>query len=243
MDVTVYQYKICPFCNKVKSFLDYLELPYDVVEVNPISKKEIKGLDTGGHTKVPVVTVDGIASIESNDIIFALVDRLKQDKAFSAHALHGKLKTLMTEDTQKWAEWSEKELAVMLYPNITRNFRESWEAFEYCGDVESWSALDRASNRYFGPVAMYFANGKVKKKYNIVHERAELKVVCETWTSAVAKTTDGPFLHGARVTMPDLMVFGVLKAIAGLPTFNEIMAENKDLLVWYIKVSDAIGGH
>jgi len=131
----------------------------------------------------------------------------------------------------------------MLYPNITRNFSESWDAFNYCGDVQSWSVVDRVSNRYLGPVAMLLANGKIKKKYGIVNERDELKEVCKEWTSAVAKSqSKGPFLHGARVTMPDLMVFGVLKAIAGLSTFQEIMQEDPELMQWYVKVSDEVSG-
>jgi hypothetical protein len=31
--VTLYQYDVCPFCNKVKAMLDFHGIPYDVVEV------------------------------------------------------------------------------------------------------------------------------------------------------------------------------------------------------------------
>ena len=283
LDVTVYQYQICPFCTKVKTFLDFVHVPYSTIEVNPVSKKEIKvsvslyvykypeplrtpshphshcrdialpplpppllliqGLETykQGHTKVPVVMVDGQETVESNAIVFMLHDLIagKKDPATSA-----RLQGLLTEDTAQWAEWSEARLAVMLYPNITRNFHESWEAFDYCKDVESWTVVDRYTNRVLGPVAMYFANGKVKKKHGIVHEREELAAVCSEWTTAVSKTANaGPFLHGAKVTMPDLMVFGVLKAIAGLPTFSDIMTRDRQLMAWYVAVSDAIAGN
>lgn len=32
-DITVYQYKICPFCNKLKVVMDFLGIPYSVTEV------------------------------------------------------------------------------------------------------------------------------------------------------------------------------------------------------------------
>lgn len=32
-DIMVYQYKICPFCNKLKAVMDYLGIPYKVTEV------------------------------------------------------------------------------------------------------------------------------------------------------------------------------------------------------------------
>lgn len=38
------------------AFLDYYKIPHKVVEVNPISKKEIKWSD---YKKVPILMVDG----------------------------------------------------------------------------------------------------------------------------------------------------------------------------------------
>ena len=99
----------------------------------------------------------------------------------------------------KWIEWSEKKLAIMLYPNITRNFSESWECFDYTSSVSEWDPLSRVANRLLGPVAMSFANGKIKKKYGIVNEREELAAVCQEWVSALG---DRPFLHGESPTMP-----------------------------------------
>ena len=40
--VTLYQYRICPFCNKAKEFLAYADIRYDAVEVNPLTKAELK---------------------------------------------------------------------------------------------------------------------------------------------------------------------------------------------------------
>ena len=37
--LTMYQYKICPFCNKVKAVLDFYGMPYATVETNPVSRK------------------------------------------------------------------------------------------------------------------------------------------------------------------------------------------------------------
>ena len=35
-DIMVYQYKICPFCNKLKAVMDYLGVLYKVTEVRRI---------------------------------------------------------------------------------------------------------------------------------------------------------------------------------------------------------------
>ncbi|KAL6962988.1 prostaglandin-E synthase, partial [Sarracenia purpurea var. burkii] len=44
-------------------FLDYYDIPYKVVEVNPISKKEIKWSD---YKKVPILMVDGEQLVDSS---------------------------------------------------------------------------------------------------------------------------------------------------------------------------------
>lgn len=41
-NIELYKYAICPFCNRVKAFLDYAGLEYSQIEVNPLTKKEIK---------------------------------------------------------------------------------------------------------------------------------------------------------------------------------------------------------
>ncbi len=233
-EITLYQYKICPFCNKVKAYLDYRGISYNTVEVNPITKSQIKtlkGEDGTEFKKVPVAIINGTVINESDDIIKYINNQGNESDS--------KRVIEFTKDTEKWMEWSEKKLAVMLYPNITRNFNESWEAFEYCGDVDEWDSISRISNRYLGPVAMYFANGKIKKKYNIMDERTELLEVVDTWLSALT-STNGDFLQGKVISMSDIVVYGVLKAINGLPAFKFVMQERPLLEVWYNQVDEEV---
>lgn len=55
LKLTLYQYKTCPFCSKVRAFLDYHGLPYEIVEVNPVMRQEIKW---STYRKVPILMVD-----------------------------------------------------------------------------------------------------------------------------------------------------------------------------------------
>lgn len=56
MKVKLFQYHNCPFCCKVRAFLDYYGIEYEKVEVNPLLKKEIKFSE---YRKVPIAMVDG----------------------------------------------------------------------------------------------------------------------------------------------------------------------------------------
>ena len=48
------------------------------------------------------------------------------------------------------------------------------------------------------------------------------------------------FLHGDQITMPDLMVFAVLRAVSGLKTFEDIMSQDKSLEIWYANVASVV---
>ena len=37
-----------------------------------------------------------------------------------------------SSDAKKWAEWADKQLAVLLFPNLTRNFSESYQVGRVC---------------------------------------------------------------------------------------------------------------
>ena len=203
--------------------MDFLKVEYETIEVDPLRKIEIK---FSTNKKVPIATIGETVIEDSKNIINYINTTILPTRAINATKF-------VTSDTDHWNEWSEKKLAVMLYPNITRSFAESWECFGYSNNVTSWTFPQRMLVRTVGPIAMFFANGKIKKKYGIVDERKELSEVVNVWCDALKGQK---FLHGDEVTLPDLLVFGVLRSIEGLTTFNELMKENQVLNEWYLNV-------
>lgn len=222
IDILLYQYSICPFCHIIRANLDYLGVPYRTIEVNPLSQAEISFVEK--PRKVPIVLLDGELTRESDTIVMKVKEIIEKKT--------GKkdvLKVMFPSDTERWMAWSKEQLAVKIYPNITRNFSEAWQAFGYIHDVSTWTWYEKYGNRLIGPVAMFFANGKVKKKYGIIDERKELLATIQEWKVALAGKK---FLHGDVITTPDLCVYGVLRAIAGFDTFN-ILMEDATLKAWY----------
>mmetsp|Transcript_33087 Transcript_33087/g.98425 ORF Transcript_33087/g.98425 Transcript_33087/m.98425 type:complete len:137 (+) Transcript_33087:601-1011(+) len=63
-----------------------------------------------------------------------------------------------------WKEYASDELAALLYPNICRSLSDSYQAFGYVRDVDSFSPLQKVAIRGLGSLAMYFAASKVKCK-------------------------------------------------------------------------------
>ncbi|XP_050214937.1 uncharacterized protein LOC126666035 [Mercurialis annua] len=222
-DVVLYQYAACPFCNKVKAFLDYYNIPYKIVEVNPISKKEIKWSD---YKKVPILTVDGEQMVDSSDIINKLFQRIHQGESIPD-----------SDEESKWRGWVDNHLVHVLSPNIYRSTSEALESFDYITTHGNFSYMERLTAKYAGAVAMYFVSKKLKKKYNITDERAALYEAAETWVDALKGRE---FLGGSKPNLADLAVFGVLRPIRNLRSGKD-MVEHTHIGEWYSRMEREVG--
>ncbi|CAL1383870.1 unnamed protein product [Linum trigynum] len=222
-EVVLYQYEACPFCNKVKAFLDYYSIPYKVVEVNPMSKKEIKWSE---YKKVPILTIDGEQMVDSSEIISDLFKRIHPEGTCAD-----------AEEEAKWRKWVDGHLVHVLSPNIYRNASEALESFDYITSHGNFSFTERLVAKYAGATAMYFVSKKLKKKYNITDERASLYEAAETWVDAL-KGRD--YLGGSRPNLADLAVFGVLRPIRYLKSGKD-MVEHTRIGEWYTRMEGAVG--
>lgn len=225
-DLVLYQYEACPFCNKVKAFLDYHDLPYKIVEVNPLSKKEIKWSD---YKKVPILMVDGKQLNDSS----AIIDKLD----IQIHPSKGRLPT-DTEEEEKWRRWVDEHLVHVLSPNIYRSASEALESFDYITTHGNFTTLERWTGKYVGAAAMYFVSKKLKKKYNITDERASLYEAANTWVEALNNRL---FMGGSKPNLADLAVFGVLRPIRYLQSGRDMVA-NTNIGAWYSRMEEAVGG-
>lgn len=106
-NLTLYQYVHCPFCCKVRAFLNYNRIPYDIVEVNPVRNTEIKW---SLYDRLPIVVVENerVQLNDSNLIISALESYLRQPtKTFKN----------ITKLYQSIVEKDQKGHVLFTYPN------------------------------------------------------------------------------------------------------------------------------
>ena len=157
--IKLYQYHICPFCNITKSLLKYSNLDYERIEVNPLTKAELKPW-SGEYKKVPIAIIGDKQVNGSENILDTLLDLPtvqavidKQSNDFSK-----------SENAQKWTRFAIDDLAALLYPNICGTLRDSYDTFGYVKNVDTFSPLQQISIQYIGALAMYFAASKVKCK-------------------------------------------------------------------------------
>ena len=155
--ITLYQYYICPFCNAAKAVMDFAKTDYNAVEVNPLSKAEIKW--SKDYKKVPIMTIDEKTYNGSDDIIQAVVNSSSSSSSFPPTS---------SSSNRDWDAFAKDELAPLLYPNLCATLSDSWNAFGYVHGPQGkeFSLIQKASIQSLGSVAMYFAASKIKSEYS-----------------------------------------------------------------------------
>ncbi|KAL9987847.1 hypothetical protein ACROYT_G002219 [Oculina patagonica] len=266
LEVTLYQYQNCPFCGKVRAFLDYYGIKYNKVEVSPLWKGEIS---FSKYKKVPIVVADDKQINDSSVIISAICslmlgrDPLEQIlncyPEMKMKGSDGKEKTEYAnryfimykeaidkqsmekeKEERKWRKWVDNTFVHTLSPNIYRTASEAMQAFEYFTKESNFSTVEKYTTYLAGPVVMYFVGKHVKNKYNIKNDvREAMYEEAEKWMKAVGKRK---FMGGSVPNLADLAVYGVLSGLEGLDAFRDLMTHTT-MKPWYDRVKQAVTSH
>ncbi|XP_066568775.1 prostaglandin E synthase 2 [Amia ocellicauda] len=155
LQLTLYQYKTCPFCSKVRAFLDYHGLPYSIVEVNPVMRKEIKFSE---YRKVPILLVDAGETLQLNDssvIISALKTFLiSKDKTMqqivsyypALRSKNEKGKEVVEYSNKYWVMLSEQEVEELYPVKDSRKEEMKWRSW-----ADDWLVHLISPNVYRSP--------------------------------------------------------------------------------------------
>lgn len=161
--ITLYQYQICPFCNIVKTFMSYADVKHEVVEVNPLTKAELKF--SQDYKKVPIAILDGQQMNGSDDIVKTILKQPNIESFLSKKLQNVSLEQFSeSPEVKRWVAFAKDDLATLLYPNICRTWNDSYKAFEYVKNVDTFSPFQKAAVQNVGSLAMYFAASKIKSK-------------------------------------------------------------------------------
>uniref|UniRef100_A0A915DBE2 Prostaglandin E synthase 2 n=1 Tax=Ditylenchus dipsaci TaxID=166011 RepID=A0A915DBE2_9BILA len=141
LSLRLYQYQSCPYCCKVRAFLDYYGFSYDVVEVNPLTKSQTKF--AGGYKKVPVLqsSASDKPLIESSLIISVLKTYLhrKQDSLDDILAMYPEHKTVDPKSNKQIVSHPNKYFIMpegsLNSSDELQNVREERELREW---VDNW---------------------------------------------------------------------------------------------------------
>lgn len=245
----LYQYQTCPFCNKVRAYLDHARVPYVVVEVDPVLKGQ---LSFSKYRKVPIAVVNGVQINDSSAIIDAIDAVLRHQRSTASSSTDASASTASAAAAKRpagdgsaveaqWREWVNGPLVQVLTANIYRSLGEAWNTFDYLTErnFAAWSVLPA---KVLGAAAMTAVASRRKKQHGWTDERAALIAVVNAFADAVA-AGGGPFLGGSSPNLADVEAFGAMRAIAGLDTWSHMLdaGAGSRLGDWYKRMEAAVG--
>ena len=258
-EVTVYQFESCPFCRKARAVLDLARIPYNVVEVNPLTKSETKSF-ASDYKKVPIVVVnDGKRSFQIRDskvIIKAVLQAAKlvtgdssrtglpesaslnAETILDAKAYEG----LTVEDA--WIKWVEAYLLQLVVVNIYGTLDESRETFDYLLTHKDFGWIARSASYWLGSIVMHqVARSRLKKFTDIQgkHKQAFFDACVDLGKKAGSA---GGLIGGKKPSAADLNAYGVIRSLEGTRTLRDAIAggAGPEFKSWYERMNLAVGG-
>lgn len=239
--VVLYQYESCPFCNKVRAQLDYSRIPYTVVEVDPLFKAQIawSAKATAPYAKVPVAVINGERVCDS----VVIMDTLDALAARAPPALG--LRSARRDDAaeRQWRSFVDARVIHLLSPNLYRTFGEALESFDYLTQ-RNFPAYVSLPAKYVGAVVMTFVARKLKARHMTGDgdERAHLVRALNEFADG-ALAGGRAFAGGDAPNAADVSLFGILRAIRTLRTFEDVMRADSGcrLRPWYDRMQRAVG--
>ena len=229
--MTLYQFELCPYCHKVKAGLDLKGIPYNKVEVNPISKQELKplGETPTGRKKVPVLQHQDSVVRDSTEILKWL-DQTHPDGVQLLPNNKDELALAETIDT-----WVNEDLTHILPTVLYGTWGESIKAAKLTAETSNFSRIDNIKVSLFGSVVMKLIAKRILKK------RGEGKTGAELLKGELDKLDawlgDKPFLGGDKPNLGDASTHGALTCVKEFPAFHFIESRPR-INAWYQRVAD-----
>lgn len=224
MKPKLYQYAACPFCNKVRSLLEYKGVDFETIEVHPLNKKEIAF--SADYRAVPIyIDSTGTQVNDSTPIMRRIDQEFPERPVFTSD-----------EETEtRWITWSEKYvkgLPTALYDNLANALK----SFNYITQVGKFSWMEKQTIRFSGAFVMTLVAGKIRKREGIESPDAFLREKAAEWSDGLKSK---PFMGGDHPNGADMCVFGITKAVYGLRAF-EVLCENQPFADWYRRTQNLI---
>lgn len=223
----LYQFALCPFCNKVRAALDLKGIDYDMVEVSPRSKKELPELPEGTPKKVPVLKAGEDVIQDSTNILAYVEKNLPGKMSFRAE----------DEAVQKRAEeiedWVDSQFIEALPTVLYADKKGAAQAAKIVADGTNLGFFGKMAVRHFGakgmqkiPPRILERNGRTDGKAWVLENLDQF----EDWLG------DQQFILGDALNIADVAMQGAVTCVKPFPIFEEIMSR-PTVAAWYQRVT------
>jgi glutathione S-transferase len=225
--ITLHQFEISPFCDKVRRILNVKHVPYRIEEVPPSKTlSAVRKYNPAG--KLPFLTDDGRMVADSTDIAYFLDERYPEPRLIPDEP-HARALCHVLED---WADESlyfyEMRLRFTL-PHNARRFIPQLVKYE--------SALVRR----IAPLAMPLVLRRTVASQGIGRKPVAdvLRDVARHLDAVQGLLGAAPWLLGERLTLADIAVYAQLSCVAASDEGSTLVAARPPVAAWLERVAQA----
>jgi microsomal prostaglandin-E synthase 2 len=212
--VTLYQFSLCPFCNKVRSGLELKGIPYTTVEVNPRSKAELPPLPSEAPRKVPVLDVNGELLWDSTTILQQL------DRMFPETPRFRPVDAELRQRADDIEAWVDAELIRALPTVLYGTLGEASRAAAVVAKNSKYTRVQGLGVMIGGSVVMHFVAKRLLKQSG---RRDGHAWVAENLDQIERWLGEQSYLCGDELTIADVAVHGAFACVEGFPIHASIL--------------------
>jgi microsomal prostaglandin-E synthase 2 len=211
---TLYQFTLCPFCNKVRAALDLTGVAYDKVEVSPRNKKELPPLPEDAPKKVPVLLIDNKTIYDSTTILEYICERPTSGLALKLDD------EAAQQQSREYEEWIDENFIQALPTVIYGTQGEAAQAAKVIARESKYSPLKALSVRLVGSFIMRRVAKRILAKAGRSDGHAWVEANLDQFEEWLGDKT---FLVGEQPSMADAAMHGALNCVREFPIFEKCM--------------------
>ena len=217
----------CPFCWKVRSLAEHLNIDYQKVQVNAMkTKKELKF--AGDWGKVPVWTeADGEIVVDSTPIM----------KHIDSTYNEGKLWASENEARRdEWIEWADTKLSKATVTILYGSLPSALKTTTRVSKLETFGFFSKRLYAWAGFPIMWGIIAKTRVKKD---GRKPKQLWHDLLTEFTNEFGDAPFFGGEKPDLVDLAAFGYMRSISPFPQFSQL-EDHENGMAWYRRVESTL---
>lgn len=223
--ITLYQYEISPFCDKVRRTLKLKGQSFTTENISLLQTQLGKVKKLSPAAKLPVLEIDGELITDSSNIVAELEERFPLPAVYPTD----KKQRALIHFFEDWAD--ESLYFYEVYLRFVRNPKE-WGKITSKEDHPAFAAL----SQHIAPGVMkkqVMAQGLARKPWS------EIEADIHKHFQALTDWLIGQdFLCGNELTLADISVAGQISCIIGTPEGKEISSGYQTVLDWLQCVDD-----
>ncbi len=224
--VTLYQFTLCPFCNKVRAALDLKGVEYQMIEVSPRTKVELPELPEAAPRKVPVLRIGDRVLYDSTDILMELDGFFPQEPRLLP------ANEKMKASAEEIEAWVDEQFIRALPTVIYGSWANAARAARTIGRAGKFSFFQGVGVKVGGPAVMRLVAGRILKKAGRTDGRAW---VTECLDQFEAWLGDSDFVCGTEMTLADVAMLGGITCVEEFPIYEDILSRPR-IAAWHARM-------